>query len=283
MIISIALDRNYLEFAAVMLHSLARFGQVADCPIAVLCDGLTDDDKRVLSEASDSDRIRFVDLTGAVKRQIADLKSTTNWPTTVYACVLAADILEDVSGRLLMLDCDILVRDSLRPLIDLPLDGKAVGAVRIDKDAAFLATVNRRLGLPETTPYFNSGALLIDIGHWRRAAITPRALAWASSHADQIVYPDQDALNYALAGDFMPLDPRWNCYGKSWDTSDAAVIHFVYSKPNRADSQHPAKDLWLECRKGTAFASRALVTPWDISRRRWAKKLKALLPARSNA
>ncbi len=66
-----------------------------------------------------------------------------------------------------------------------------------------------------------------DADHWRRAAITPRAPARASSHPDQIVYPDQDALNHALAGDFMPLDSRWNCYGKSWDTSDAAEIIYV--------------------------------------------------------
>ncbi|QUT05661.1 glycosyltransferase family 8 protein [Sphingobium phenoxybenzoativorans] len=276
MIIAAALDRNYMEFAAVMLSSLASNGEVADAKIVICSDGLTNADKDELIEAAKGMHVNFIDLAGAVRDKVASLKSTTNWPTTVYACILLPELVPDTAERLLILDCDILIKSSLRELASLPLD-TAFGAVPVDKDPEFVAEINARIGSPSDARYFNSGVLLIDIPKWRNLNITEKALMWASDNPDRISYPDQDALNAACRGEFTILEKKWNCYGKQWNTEDAAVLHFVYDKPNTDDSRHPCRGLWLEHRNQTKWANKPLQSKLDRRIRKLRKKIMSIL------
>jgi lipopolysaccharide biosynthesis glycosyltransferase len=61
----------------------------------------------------------------------------------------------------------------------------------------------------DTTPYFNSGVLVIDLKAWRALDISARCLEFCRAHPT-LGMADQDAANHVLAGNFAPLDTRWN-------------------------------------------------------------------------
>ncbi|MDD5705072.1 MAG: glycosyltransferase family 8 protein [Kiritimatiellae bacterium] len=127
-----------------------------------------------------------------------------------YRLYVDAILPEDV-GRALYLDVDTLACGNLEPLFETDLGGAVAGAaVDLDSRAAVA-----RLGLPPDAAYFNSGVLLIDRRGWSQGRVVERVRQYLRTHAADPArwrYPDQDALNVALAGRWTPLAPRWNCY-----------------------------------------------------------------------
>jgi lipopolysaccharide biosynthesis glycosyltransferase len=120
---------------------------------------------------------------------------------------LAAD-----AERMLYLDSDLLVLDSLAPLWETELDGHLLGAV------TNVLQANDRgrgpwLGLPSDESYFNAGVLLLDLAAMRADGTSERVREYAVANADRLRegWRDQDALNEVLHDRRLPLHPRWNC------------------------------------------------------------------------
>lgn len=110
--------------------------------------------------------------------------------------------------RVLYLDVDTIVTDSLAPLLDLPLEGHYLGAVT----NVFLDHHLHRpaeLGLT-VDGYFNSGVLLLNLDEMRRDGRTAALRDYAIDNAGRIDWPDQDALNAVLGERRLALHPRWN-------------------------------------------------------------------------
>jgi lipopolysaccharide biosynthesis glycosyltransferase len=155
----------------------------------------------------------------------------------MYLRLLVPAALPAEVERVLYLDCDTLCTNSLAPLFDVDMGGVPLGAVR-DPFNRRLLDMGGLPGLadyPELDPracYFNSGVLLIDVARWKECEVTERSLAYLARHAHESRYPDQDALNYAVYGNWLRLSHRWNDlmawrlepeYGGS--LSDSAIIH----------------------------------------------------------
>ncbi|MEV0396798.1 glycosyltransferase family 8 protein [Polymorphospora rubra] len=154
----------------------------------------------------------------------------------MYLRLLVPEALPSQVERVLYMDCDVLCTDTLKPLFELDMGGVPIGAVR---DA-----FNRRLldmgglpgmmsyGMDPRASYFNSGVLLIDVPAWKAAGVTERSISYLDRHAQESRYPDQDALNFAVYGNWLRLSRRWNDV-MGWrlepefggKLSDAAIIH----------------------------------------------------------
>jgi lipopolysaccharide biosynthesis glycosyltransferase len=144
---------------------------------------------------------------------------------TYYRLFLAAAFSDDVD-RLIYLDSDLVVLADLSQLMNLDLAGKTVGAV-LDYHAPNWGTVTclRETGCA-STPYFNAGVLVIDLAAWRRRQVSQRALEFLAANQSTVQYWDQDALNFALKGDWLELDPRWNRTSSFWEQRKAGSIPF---------------------------------------------------------
>lgn len=124
------------------------------------------------------------------------------------------NILPAEMGRVIWLDCDMIVEADLARLWDLDQAGRAVLAVQ---DMVVPHVSSRyglarygELGLEPTAKYFNAGLMLIDLWVWRRLDVAERVIAYLADCAAQTFFWDQDGLNAVLAGQWGELDPRWN-------------------------------------------------------------------------
>src|SRR3989442_9584076 len=100
------------------------------------------------------------------------------------------ELLPEVD-RILYLDIDTIVADSLTPLLELDLSSFYVGAVT----NVFQPNHVRRpaaLGLAGPEVYFNSGVLLFNLGEMRRADTSAACRSYAMENAERIEWPDQD-------------------------------------------------------------------------------------------
>jgi len=273
-IVATATDTAYVEFTGVMLASLAANAAADFETVYVFCDGVSAADKAKLAASYKLPNIRFVDLTDEMGTHFGARPVNHHLSRTAYARILMPLSLSEATGRLLYIDCDTLVNASLAPLATIPMEGFALAA--IDDIAHEVperhAKRNVDIGLPADTRYFNSGVLLIDLEKWRAERISERTIAFAVDRPS-LPMMDQDALNGALRGQWLPLDESWNMHrrlikGRYTDGADiwagARIVHFIGQiKPNYTDCTHPARQLYLDHRANTPFAGDRLKTRWS--------------------
>ncbi|MBS7538065.1 glycosyltransferase family 8 protein [Ancylobacter lacus] len=267
MIVATATDPAYVELTAVLLASLAVHAGPEVEAVYVFCDNVAAADKARMAESWPRGDLCFVDLAADEIERFTRLPVSRHLSRTAYARVLMPAKLPEATGRLLYVDCDTVVNGSLAPLETLDLGGRAVGAVEDAATPERRIARNRKIGLPDSTIYFNSGVLLIDLAAWRAARVAERAFAFVAARPD-LPMMDQDALNGALAGDWARLDDTWNRHrpkvgGRYPDPPEvwkaARIIHFIgQEKPNFADCGHPARDVFLRHRRATPYAGRPL-------------------------
>lgn len=287
-----ACDRRYAPHAAAMIESVLINSDSSDWVIHVLygpgLDPLTREELAVTPRARGAEVV-FHEVADA---QVATLPQMDRIGSVMWYRVFLPQLLPDVE-RVLYVDCDTIAKVDLEPLLNTDLADGALGAVRNvfepgqENHAA-------RLGLGSRLDYFNSGVMLMDLDVWRSERLGERVLEIARTRARDLKWPDQDALNLALAGRWRPLHPRWNAMNSLFyfDSLGGAftaqqqnevmswpgILHFEggsFNKPWNYLCKHPFR--------GEYFRHRA-ATPWpevEIERVRWRYRPLRLLPMRT--
>ncbi len=199
LIVATATDRYFLELAGVMLMSLVSKGELDHAKLIVFADGLRSEDKDRLRACVRGRALFFIDLDRHALRKLQGVRTTAVWGRTVYARLLMPELLGVQKGRLLYLDADTLVLESLKDLVSVDMRGNVLAAVHdpATKD-------NDRLGLSPTTLTFNSGVLLVDLDKWLKLEIGRRSVDLAKQRAaKRLPAYDQDVLNIIVNGNFL--------------------------------------------------------------------------------
>lgn len=146
----------------------------------------------------------------AANTQSVDSLSTSRFSECTYLRVLAPRFLQGVK-KFLYLDADVLVRDSLHPLFELPEDKPllAIGEYGIWNLREGLPYLNLE-GERARQPYFNTGVLLINVEAWNRNDTTEKIVDFLQEHKADLRCADQDGINAVLGGIVQPLDYTWN-------------------------------------------------------------------------
>ncbi|HVS85449.1 MAG TPA: glycosyltransferase [Gaiellaceae bacterium] len=149
-----------------------------------------------------------------VEEALADLHTEAYVSRATYGSLLAAGLVGDHSERTLFLDCDTVTLGNIAPLLASELHGRTIGAVqdaRLRYVSGEMGVPDwRERGLPPALAYFNAGVLLIDNLRWREQEVADRALELLRDRPGAFPIVEQGVLNAILAGDWWPLDRRWN-------------------------------------------------------------------------
>jgi lipopolysaccharide biosynthesis glycosyltransferase len=207
---------------------------------------------------------------------------------TLYRLLLG-DVLDPGTVRVLYLDADTLVLDSLAELYSTDLLGHTVAAVR-DAPSPWAAgpvgTPWRELGLTPSSPHMNAGVLLIDLERWRAERVGARGLEILRTLRPR--WGDQDALNTVLEGRWLELPRRWNLQTQdligdshAWalwpdDVGEAvarpAVVHITgLDKPWKVGSAHPMTEQWFTWLDRTAWSGWRPTAPRQRLPEVWAR------------
>ena len=163
--ILICADKNYIMPACVLLSSVAENNSDDNnLHFHVFIDeSVGDNERRKINTTTNKYGIHvnfyLIDKTLFEGWYLGNLTVAT------YYRLILEDILSLDIHRIIYLDCDMIVRKSLKPLWDISLDGYSLAAV---PDLSELMPERYlRLGYSEEMGYFNAGMLLINVDYWR--------------------------------------------------------------------------------------------------------------------
>ena len=201
--------REYVAHSAAMLHSLLAHHPRGTVRIHYMHgpDVPRRDERRLATMVEhEGGSISFLRIQD---RELKGLPTRGFTRKATWYRVFLPELLPDLD-KILYLDCDLIVCDSLAELFDTDLANNWVGAVTNVFQHNHLHRP-AELGLEGPEVYFNAGVLLMNLREMRRDHCTEALLEYGRRNAAQLEWRDQDALNVVLGGRRLPLHPRWNC------------------------------------------------------------------------
>lgn len=237
----VTIDENYLFPCKVMLYSFfINNPDAQDVAVYLLHSGISDEKLNDLEQ--------YCSKLGAKLEPIvvnADLfahaPTSKRYPKEMYYRLLSPLILPQALDRVLYLDPDMLIVNSLQPLWQLDLQGKAFAAASHTGLTEVVNELNQaRLNTEHA--YFNSGVMLIDLTIARELVEAEAVFQCVSEYERELILPDQDLFNILYGKQTVPIDDVvWNYdvrnYSKyvirsagkhdiNWVMQNTAVLHF---------------------------------------------------------
>ena len=232
--IGCATDRAFVEPTCAMLSSLDDNGAVPDAIVLVAGFGLEAKDRQVLRASSGrlGPAMRFVDVEPDSPKIVA--LPSFSFPLPLLGRLILPREITDRNARLLLIDSDMIVNWSVRPLFDMDMQGRPLAAIVDPLAEHKLEELGRR---PDPN-YFNAGLLLLDLDLFNGRDIGAAAMRRLAAYPERPLWLDQDALNDVLRGDWLRLDRSWNFFHAGdpvhftqEDYEAAPIIHFAGPKP----------------------------------------------------
>lgn len=281
-----ATDGNYLRHCSVMLQSLRSHhaGLDNELKVSLIIDNVSQDqfDTSIPYLYGCLPKINILRAEPGV---LAGFPVNGHATVATYFRLLLPGLLPAESGRVIFVDADSVITNSLMPLWTTDLKGRALAAV---PEHSFSC---RDHGYAYGR-YFNAGVMLIDLDRWRQADVLGRGAAFARANPDRLRHWDQDVLNHVFEEDWLPISDRWNACPHLFgllpgyslaadDLSDSekeaianpAIVHFAGPgpvKPWNARCTHPLRHHYLEARTHTPWARDRLDdTPPPRVKRLW--------------
>lgn len=251
--ICLSCDENYSQYAGVVIASILANAKTEDDIFIYILDGnISESSKnKILSLQSIKDcSIEFVKVD---ETEFEDYKKIPNHNyitiSTYYRLKLST--LLPYVDKIIYLDCDVIVCNSLKELYNLDLGKNVFGGV-LDID----------LPLRNNPKYVNAGVLLMDLDKVRKQNIEYQFLEYTQNNWQNIQLGDQGVINDVLKDKILNIEGEYNvqseCYiRRSSFTKAPVIIHFIGSKkPWHYGSWSVHKDLYFKYLQ---------MTPWKLS------------------
>lgn len=130
-----------------------------------------------------------------------------------YFKLLAFGHIKTKSNRVLMLDGDILVLQSLKDLCTMNLDGYIMSEIQ---DPYMPAYLKRQVGISADTPYYNAGVMYINQAEWKKQKCEQQIIDhWKNKKSDYL-FADQDVTNILFGDKIKELHVKYNFYSKNF-------------------------------------------------------------------
>ena len=252
--ILVTCDENYLSPLMVMLYSLRQNNRNKAFKIWLIHESISQESIQLLNNFNDSLDFEFEDI------QIQDLlfedaKTQDRYPKEMYFRLLCAQILPNDLERVLYLDPDILIINSIESLWETELNGQMIAA-STHTGLIDIATPINKMRLSTDHGYFNSGVMLIDLNMARDIIKEEDIQETLEKSNLYLLLPDQDVLNY-LYGKYILEVPEeiynydarrfMSYFARSkgehnlmWVMENTAILHFC-GRPKPWDSSSDSR------------------------------------------
>lgn len=249
----VTVDKNYIPPLQVMLTSLYMNNPGEDVEMYLLHSRLQEKELEPLEKQCGRLGYKFFPVK-IEDSWFSQAPVTKQYPREMYYRLLAPCFLPQKLHRILYLDPDILVINSLKPLWETDMKGRLFAAAAHTGKTNLANNINQvRLGT--THKYFNSGVLLINLDQGRKEILPEEIFRYAGEHAKELLLPDQDILNAVFGSRTLELDDYlWNYDARNYSTyllrsggvcdmdwvmGNTGILHFCgKTKPWQAGYMH---------------------------------------------
>lgn len=273
-------DDNYAQHLGVLIYSLLSANAEADSIDLYVID----------NEISEVNRRKIESVVGSFSNAAVTFIPFKKWKDSLtldlawnislssYGRLFVGSIVPQNVDRVIYLDCDMVVRNSLEQLWNTDLGLYTIAAVQDDVTDGIKEAVT----LNPEEQYFNAGMLLIDLKKWREQKIEDKCLAFIKEMNGRVIHHDQGVLNGVFRNNWYRLPVEYNLmtihymfnrtrilkyYGEHsefYSESDIAkakespvILHYTpsfTSRPWVRGCKHPLRNLYWETLSKTPWA-----------------------------
>ena len=276
--VAYASDDNYAKYLGISMLSLFRSNKdftaievfVLDCGIGHI------NKEKLLSIAKHHDRdVSFIPMEETISGLDLNM-GTRRISIASYARLFLSSIIPKSYDKILYLDCDTIVRDSLADFWNIDLGENMVAGVWDIVDSFFL----KKIGLNVEEYYVNAGVILINLAGWRETHLEKQFLDFIRKFNGNVPHHDQGTINGVCRQKKYIVSPKYNAMSNIYSFSvrtikrlyfmdrfysqedldgaknNPAILHFttgLVGRPWEKNCTHPMQEEYLKV---------ANVSPW---------------------
>ncbi len=201
--ILITINKKYVKQVNILLNSIQYSNAKENFNIYVLHRDLEESDLKIINNNLDLKRFQ-IHLIKIAEKEIQKFPvHEKRYPVEVYFRIFANKYLPQDLERILYLDADTIVINSLKELYETDFeDNDYVAATHVKKVLHKLNEI--RLNIKEDEPYINTGVLLMNLKELRKVNIEKEVKAFIEKNEKKLLLPDQDIL-VSIFGDKIKL------------------------------------------------------------------------------
>lgn len=278
LIVAYSSDDNYAKFLGISMYSLFQSNtEMEQITVYIMDAGIKQDSKdKLLSVANEFNReVVFVNMDDALSSLDLHM-GARKISIASYARLFMTTIIPESVDRIIYLDCDTIIMDSLYDMWNTEMGTNLIAGVQDTVDTFY----HKIIGLEKSVPYFNAGILLINLEQWRREDMQTKFLDIIKRFDGNVPHHDQGCINCASQERRTVIDVRYNFTSNMYSFSEKtikriyfiddfysqaeidaakakpAIVHFtsgLVGRPWEENCTHPMKD---------AFWSVVKKTPW---------------------
>lgn len=238
--ILVTINRSYLQQLLILLKSLQKSNSNESFDVFVMAKDITNlDIENIKEKLSKKITIHLINICDSEIDNFPVVEK--RYPIEIYFRLFATKYLPENIDKILYLDTDIVVINSLKELYNMDFkDNYFIATTHVKKAIHKFHEV--RLNMSSDNAYVNTGVLLINLNALRKTNIEKEVINFVNKNKYKLMLPDQDILS-ALYGDKVLLvdaliynlgERGYNLYNLNnknkidleWIRKNSAIIHY---------------------------------------------------------
>ncbi len=172
--------------------------------------------------------INFQEFTNKLKVNIGNSISLN-----AYARLFLPSAINETVDKIIYMDCDSVINESLKDLWEKELDDYyAAGVLDTVSDGT-----KEKVNMDVDLAYINSGMLLINLKKWREDDIEKRFLKFIERYNGEVFHHDQGTINGVLNEKFLILHPKYNAMTPYFTMKKEGIIQYYGLKDYYSETE----------------------------------------------
>ena len=242
MVVAYASNDGYARHLAASMCSLFDNNQGEETiRVYILSNRLSGENIEKLKSIADQyGRELLVVELGDIRSRFPYEIDTPGFDVSALSRFFMAEMIPETEEKILYLDCDTIVCESLSKLWCTPMENAAIAAVM---EPTVGMGIKGQIDLEKDEAYYNSGVLMINLALWRAENVQGRLIDFYREKEGRLFACDQDTLNGALKGRILMLPPRYNFFTnlKYFPYSSLIVRTGAYAKVTKEQFKEAKK------------------------------------------
>lgn len=240
------LNDAYVPHLAASVCSLAENNRDADeITFYIASMGIREENKKAISSLCErySRKVEIIEI-GDIRQMLPEGVDTKGFHISVLARLFLAKYLPATCDRIIYLDCDTIIIDSILPFWKVEMGTNILAGV---PEPVITKTRKPLLNMPEEADYYNAGVFLFDLKRWRAEKCDETVIRYFCDRFLELVANDQDAINACLCGRIQTVPPKYNYASYN--------IYYNYKLLKKLAGKAPyvSREVWEDSRKHPAI------------------------------
>lgn len=250
----------YYPFIQVTLYSIISNNPNEKIDFYILSDNITNEHKETIKKNENENiSMNFIEVSDLVNKfELNEIQREylMNSPIPITSRLFLTKLLPESVDKIISLDSDVLVVDSIRKLWNINIDNYYYAGVKDLMPTAFTESI----GLTENNNYLNTGILLINLKKIRTDKKDREFLDFITKNYNLYMHYDQGIINAVCKDAMLVIHPKFNYIGSLHTNKPYNLVKWYVNPKYYYD-----KKTILEAKNNTViyhFCEGSLGRPW---------------------